>query len=158
MSEPAASYTLSEDERFMREAIAQAREAETHGEVPVGAVLVLDGQIVARGRNAPISSRDPTAHAEIVALRGAGEALSDYRFPGSTLYVTLEPCVMCAGAMVHARVQRLVYGATDPKSGAAGTVVNVFDADTMNHRVTVCGGVLADECGSILRAFFKARR
>ena len=153
MSETAPDHAF-----FMREALAEAARAEALGEVPVGAVLATDGRIVGRGRNAPIGSNDPAAHAEIVALRDAGQTLSTYRFPGSTLYVTLEPCVMCAGAMVHARVAHLVFGAPDPKSGAAGTVTNVFEAATMNHRVRVTGGVLADDCGERLRQFFRSRR
>ncbi len=147
-----------ESAAHMREALALAAEAERVGEVPVGAVLVVNGDIVGRGFNRPIGQCDPTAHAEVQALRDAGRRLGTYRFPGSTLYVTLEPCAMCAGAMVHARVSRCVFGAPDPKSGAAGTVTDVFASDGMNHRVAVTGGVLATDCGEQLRAFFRARR
>lgn len=143
---------------YMQQAIGLAEQAEQIGEVPVGALLLLDGEIVGRGFNRSIVDSDPTAHAEILALRDAGQALGTYRIPGSVLYVTLEPCAMCAGAMVHARVARCVYGAPDPKSGAAGTVTDVFNSDGMNHRVAVTGGVLAQQCGEQLRAFFRARR
>jgi tRNA(adenine34) deaminase len=146
------------DERFMRRAIELAREAEAAGEVPVGAVIVLDGQILAEGFNRPISTHDPTAHAEMVTLRAAAARIDNYRLTGTTLYVTLEPCAMCAGAMVHARVTRLVYAATDPRAGAAGSVFNVVQNSALNHRLEVVPGVLADECGSLLRDFFVARR
>ena len=146
------------DERFMRRAIELAREAEAAGEVPVGAVIVKDGVIVAEGWNHPIGANDPTAHAEIVALRAAGQALGTYRLTGTTLYVTLEPCAMCASAMVHARVQRLVYAATDPRAGAAGSVFNIVQHASRNHRVECTGGALADECGTMLRTCFLARR
>ena len=146
------------DEPFMRRALTLAREAAAEGEVPVGAVLVRDGVILAEGRNRPISGHDPTGHAEIVCLRRAGAAAGNYRLPGTTLYVTLEPCPMCAGAMVHARVRRLVYGAADPKSGAAGSVFALTDSERLNHRIETVGGVLADECGELLRDFFRERR
>ncbi len=146
------------DTRFMREALTLAREAEQAGEVPVGAVLVLDGQIVASARNSPIEARDPTAHAEILVLRAAGQAVGNYRLPGATLYVTLEPCSMCAGAMVHARIERLVYGAPDPRAGAAGTVFDLLQSPELNHRVQVTGGVLESESRDLLQQFFRARR
>ncbi len=146
------------DEAWMRRALELAREAERAGEVPVGAVIVRDGAIVGEGANRPIGTRDPTAHAEMVALRAAAATSESYRLTGTTLYVTLEPCAMCAGAMVHARVQRLVYAATDPRAGAAGSIFNIVQHPALNHRVEVEGGVLADECGRMLRAFFAARR
>jgi tRNA(adenine34) deaminase len=142
----------------MRRAIELAREAETAGEVPVGALIVRDGEILAEGFNRPISTHDPTAHAEMVALRAAAARIDNYRLTGTTLYVTLEPCAMCAGAMVHARVARLVYAAIDPRAGAAGSVFNVVQSPALNHRLEVVPGVLADDCGSLLRDFFVARR
>jgi tRNA(adenine34) deaminase len=150
--------STADDERFMRRALELAREAAAAGEVPIGAVLVRDGSILAEGRNRPISDRDPTGHAEIDCLRRGGRAANNYRLPGSTLYVTLEPCPMCAGAMVHARMARLVYGAPDPKSGAAGSVFALTDSALLNHRIETVGGVLADECGELLRSFFRKRR
>ena len=146
------------DEHFMRRAIELAREAEAAGEVPVGALVVRDGEVLAEGFNRPISTHDPTAHAEMVALRAAAARIDNYRLTGTTLYVTLEPCAMCAGAMVHARVARLVYAATDPRAGAAGSVFNVVRNAALNHRLEVVPGVLAEECGSLLREFFVARR
>jgi len=143
---------------FMSRALELAREAQTAGEVPVGAVIVKDGAIIAEGSNRPISGNDPTAHAEVVAMRAAAQVLGSYRLLNTTLYVTLEPCAMCAGAMVHARIQQLVYGATDPRAGAAGSVFNIVQSAALNHRVQVEGGVLADECGKLLRDFFVARR
>jgi tRNA(adenine34) deaminase len=143
---------------FMRQALDAARGAEVAGEVPVGAVLVQSGTVVALGANRPISGCDPTAHAEIEALRAGARALGSYRLNGTTLYVTLEPCVMCASAIVHARVSRVVFGAWDPKAGAAGSTVNVFALPAMNHRVDVFGGVLIEECSQLLSAFFAARR
>src|SRR6185369_6059461 len=128
------------------------------GEVPVGALVVRNGEIVGRGGNAPIAASDPTAHAEIAALREAGRALSNYRLPGCELYVTIEPCVMCAGAIIHARIARVVFGARDPKTGACGSVVDLFAEPRLNHHATVTGGVLAAECGALLSAFFSARR
>jgi tRNA(adenine34) deaminase len=146
------------DAAFMSRALALARQAEAAGEVPVGAVIVKDGVVVAEGWNHPIGANDPTAHAEIVALRAAGQALGSYRLTGTTLYVTLEPCAMCASAMVHARVQRLVFAATDPRAGAAGSVFNIVQHPLLNHRLDCTGGVLAEECGTLLRKFFLARR
>lgn len=149
----------TEDETFMRQAITLARRAEAAGEVPVGAVLVANGQVVGEGWNRPISANDPTAHAEIMALRDAGQRLNNYRLPGTTLYVTLEPCPMCAGAIVHSRVSRVVYGTTDPKGGAAGSVFHLLPSDQrFNHYVAAEGGVLAETCAELLRAFFRARR
>ena len=142
----------------MRRALELAHEAQAAGEVPVGAVLVSEGRIVAEGWNRPIGDCDPTAHAEIIALRAGASALGSYRLTGTTLYVTLEPCAMCAGAMVHARVQRLVYAATDPRAGAAGSVFNIVQHPALNHRLECSGGVLAEECSSLLRGFFLARR
>ncbi|MGD9387367.1 MAG: tRNA adenosine(34) deaminase TadA [Gammaproteobacteria bacterium] len=147
------------DELHMRRALELAVCAEAEGEVPVGAVLVgPDGEVLAEGWNRPIASSDPTGHAEIRVLRAAGEAIGNYRLPGTTLYVTLEPCPMCAGALVHARVARLVYGAADPRAGAAGSVFDLLQAPQLNHRVEVTGGVLSDACGALLRSFFQRRR
>lgn len=148
----------SDDDRYMRRALELARTAEAAGEVPVGAVIVKDGQIIAEGWNHPIEACDPTAHAEIVALRAAGAALGTYRLLDTTLYVTLEPCAMCASAMVHARVRRLVFGANDPRAGAAGSVFNIVQHSALNHRMDVRGGVLGDDCVTLLREFFVARR
>lgn len=139
-------------------AIRLAREAELAGEVPVGAVLVKDGEVIGRGRNGPVGANDPTAHAEIVALREAARAAGNYRLPGSTLYVTLEPCPMCAGAMVHARIDRLVFATADPRSGAAGSVLDVLDNPALNHRVAAAGGLLEAEARALLQDFFRARR
>jgi len=146
------------DESYMRRALELARQAQTAGEVPVGAVVVHDGAIIAEGWNHPIRAHDPSAHAEMIALRTAGQALSSYRLLDTTLYVTLEPCAMCAGAMVHARVRRLVFGAADPRAGAAGSVFNVVQHPALNHRIELTCGVLAEECGSLLKEFFLARR
>lgn len=146
------------DIEFMTRALELARVAEAAGEVPVGAVIARDGIVIAEGWNRPIGSNDPTAHAEIVALRAAGQALDTYRLTGTTLYVTLEPCAMCASAMVHARVQRLVFAATDPRAGAAGSVFNIVQHPSLNHRIDCTGGVLSEECSSLLRNFFLARR
>lgn len=146
------------DVDYMRLALEAARGAQAAGEVPVGAVLVKGDEIIATGANRPISGCDPTAHAEIEALRAGGRALNSYRLNDTTLYVTLEPCVMCASAIVHARVARLVFGAWDAKAGAAGSVTNVFAMPTMNHRVDVFGGVLLEECSRMLSAFFATRR
>lgn len=148
----------SQDERFMREALALAVQGAALGEVPVGAVLVHEGQIVGRGFNCPISRHDPSAHAEMVAIRAAAQALQNYRLPGSTLYVTLEPCSMCAGLIVHSRVQRVVYGATEPKAGVVVSRGQFFVQGFLNHRVLVEGGVLAEECGTVLSEFFRQRR
>ena len=146
------------DADYMREALQLARQAEAAGEVPVGAVLVGDAGIIAGGSNRPISARDPTAHAEIEALRAAARACDSYRLNGTTLYVTLEPCLMCASALVQARVRRLVFGAFDPQAGAAGSLLDAFRLTGLNHRVDVFGGVLAEECGALLRGFFERRR
>ena len=142
----------------MAEALALARDAGFRGEVPVGALVVRDGAIVGRGGNAPISHTDPTAHAEIAALRDAARTLGNYRLPGCDLYVTLEPCAMCAGAIFHARIARVVFGARDPKSGACGSVVDLFAERRLNHHATAIGGVRAEECGALLSQFFAARR
>ena len=142
----------------MSEALTLAAAAGQAGEVPVGAVVVSDGQIVGRGSNSPISSHDPSAHAEIQALRGAALALHNYRLNGCTLYVTLEPCAMCAGAIQHARVARVVFGAADPKTGACGSVVNLFAEPQLNHHTQIEGGVLAQQCGELLTNFFRERR
>jgi tRNA(adenine34) deaminase len=146
------------DVEFMRRALVLAAQAKAHAEVPVGAVLVHRDRIIAEGANTPIASHDPTAHAEIVALRAAGVVLGNYRLNDSTLYVTLEPCTMCASAIVQARVRRLVFGAWDARAGAAGSTINVFALPGLNHRVDVFGGVLADECARQLEQFFVARR
>lgn len=146
------------NEAWMRRALELAARAEAEGEVPVGALVVVNGEIIGQGWNQPISSHDPTAHAEIVALRAAAAKLDNYRLTGATLYVTLEPCPMCAGAIVHARIARVVFGATDPLAGAAGSVFNILESAALNHRVQLEGGVLAEECGTLLRAFFQARR
>jgi tRNA(adenine34) deaminase len=149
---------LPADIDFMRLALEQANEARAAGEVPVGAVLVSADRVVASGANRPIALDDPTAHAEIEALRAGGRALGSYRLTGTTLYVTLEPCPMCAMAIVHARVRRLVFGAWDPRAGGAGSVTDVFALPGLNYRVDVFGGVLMEECGSLLREFFAERR
>jgi tRNA(adenine34) deaminase len=146
------------DLHFMEQALCLAQAAEANGEVPVGAILVADDEIIGSGSNAPISLSDPTAHAEIQALREAATHSNNYRLKGTTLYVTLEPCSMCAGAMVHARVERLVYGCSDLRSGAAGSVFNLVQADELNHRMSITKGVLEEECRDLLQAFFRARR
>lgn len=148
----------TEDERFMRRALELARAAQAAGEVPVGAVVVKDGEVVGEGFNQPIGLHDPTAHAEIRALRDAAERGGNYRLVDTTLYVTLEPCAMCAGAIVHARVRRLVFGARDPRGGAAGSIFDVFERGRLNHDVIVDGGLFAAESSAILQAFFAARR
>ena len=145
------------DQDFMALALAEAKQAGLRGEVPVGAILVKDGEVIASGSNAVIGLHDPSAHAEVLALRAAGQALQNYRLPDCELYVTLEPCAMCAAAMIHARISRVVYGASDPKTGAAGGLLNVFDT-TFNHQTKVQGGVIANECGELLRDFFKTKR
>jgi len=147
-----------DDTEFMGLALELAREAGALGEVPVGALVVLEGNVVGRGFNQPIGRHDPTAHAEIMALRDAATRLGNYRLPGCTLYVTLEPCAMCAGAIMHARVERVVFGARDPKTGAAGSVIDLFAESRLNHHTTVFGDVLAEQCGSLLSGFFAARR
>ena len=146
------------DGEFMGLALELAREAGAAGEVPVGALIVMTGEVVGRGFNQPIGRHDPTAHAEIMALRDAATRLGNYRLPGCTLYVTLEPCAMCAGAIMHARIDRIVFGARDPKTGAAGSVIDLFAESRLNHHTAVVGGVLAEECGSLLSGFFSARR
>lgn len=146
------------DEGYMRRALGLARDAGTRGEVPVGAVVVQDGQVIGEGYNAPIARHDPTAHAEIRAMRAAARHVGNYRLTGASLYVTLEPCAMCAGAMLHARIARVVFGAPDPKTGACGSVINLFAEQQLNHHAQVGGGVLAGECAEVLRDFFQARR
>ena len=155
MADPAGP---GRDTAYMRVALEHAAAAGARGEVPVGAVLVRGADIIATGGNAPIASHDPTAHAEIEALRAGGRALGSYRLSDSTLYVTLEPCVMCAAAIVHARVRRVVFGAWDPRAGAAGSITDVFALPQLNHRVDVFGGVLMEECGELLQRFFAVRR
>jgi len=150
--------TPTQDLAFMHLAIAEARAAELAGEVPVGAVVVHNGEIIAPGRNRVIADSDPAAHAEIVALRAAGAALGNYRLEDCTLYSTLEPCAMCAGAIIHARIARLVYAASDPKAGACGSVLDVMNHPQLNHKVEVVSGLLAEECGAMLTDFFRARR
>jgi len=146
------------DEAFMRRALELAQRAQAEGEVPVGAVVALEEKILGEGWNRPIAASDPTAHAEIQAMRAASCALSNYRLTGATLYVTLEPCVMCVGAMFHARIGRVVFGASDPKTGAAGSVVDLFKNEKLNHQAQIQGGVLASECGALLSRFFASRR
>jgi len=146
------------DTDFMRLALQHAAAAQARGEVPVGAVLVRGDEVVATGANQPIATHDPTAHAEIEALRAGGKVLSSYRLTDTTLYVTLEPCAMCAAAIVHARVKRLVFGAWDPRAGAAGSIIDVFALQGLNHRVDVFGGVLMEECGDRLKKFFSEKR
>ena len=147
-----------DDEFFMREAMSLARSAECLGEVPVGAVVVRDGEIVGRGFNSPIGESDPTAHAEIAALRDAARNLANYRLPGCELFVTLEPCAMCAGAILQSRIARVVYGARDLKTGVHGSVVDLFAIERLNHHTEVVGGLLAEECGQLLSNFFAERR
>jgi tRNA(adenine34) deaminase len=147
-----------DDADWMRRALALAARAEQEGEVPVGAIVVRAGEVLGEGWNRPIAAHDPTAHAEILALRAASTQVRDYRLGGTTLYVTLEPCPMCAAAMAHARIARLVFGAWDPRQGAAGSAFNLVAAPAMNHRVDAFGGVLSDECGALLRRFFSNRR
>lgn len=152
---------ISDDEQdryWMGRALTLARRAAAVGEVPVGAVLVRENEVIGEGWNRPIGTCDPTAHAEVVALRAAAAQIRNYRLIDSTLYVTLEPCPMCAGAIVHARVARVVFGAADPRTGAAGSVFNLLQTETLNHRADLRGGVLAEECGTLLRDFFRTRR
>jgi tRNA(adenine34) deaminase len=149
---------VSRDEAWMRRALELAVSADREGEVPVGAVVVEGDRVLGEGWNRPIAAHDPTAHAEMLALRAAAAAVSDYRLGGATLYVTLEPCPMCAAAIAHARIARLVFGAWDPRQGAAGSVFNLVASDAMNHRVDAFGGVLSEECGALLRRFFAGRR
>ena len=149
---------MSEDQSYMKEAIRLAQQAAELGEVPVVAVVVKDGEIIGRGFNTPIANHDPSAHAEIQALRDAANTLNNYRLVDCTLYVTLEPCVMCTGAIQHARIARLVYGASDPKTGACGSVVNLMNETKLNHHAVAEGGLMAEDCGTLLSTFFKARR
>ena len=153
-----ASDSLNTDQTYMRLAMQLANLAAQAGEVPVGAIIVKDGIVIGQGCNAPIGTHDPTAHAEIRALRDAAQQLGNYRLVDCTLYVTLEPCAMCAGAIQHARIARLVYGASDPKTGACGSVVNLMNEPKLNHHTAMTGGILAAECGAALSAFFSARR
>lgn len=146
------------DAEFMAQAIELARQAWRAGEVPVGAVVVWDGKVVGRGFNQPITRHDPSAHAEIMALRDAGTRIANYRLPECTLYVTLEPCAMCAGAIMHARLKRIVFGARDPKTGAAGSVIDLFAESRLNHHTEIAGGVLAEECSQLISNFFRERR
>jgi tRNA(adenine34) deaminase len=148
----------SEDEQFMKIALEEAKRAGEEGEVPIGAVLVSEGEVIGRGRNRPISLSDPTAHAEILALREGAARMGNYRLPNSTLYVTVEPCTMCAGAILQARVRRLVFGAEDPKTGAVRSIYSLFEDERLNHRVEVTSGILLEECREILRRFFQERR
>ena len=147
-----------QDLEFMQLALVEAQKARALGEVPVGAVLVSDNQVIATGHNQPISNNDPSAHAEVAALRAAGQNLSNYRLPNTTLYVTLEPCMMCCGAIMHARISRVVYGASDAKTGCVHSVLKLFDNPQLNHHTMVEGGVLAEECAQVLKDFFKERR
>lgn len=147
-----------DDAFFMAQALEQAQKAWDLGEVPVGAVLVRNGEVVAVGCNQPIGAHDPTAHAEIIALRAAAQALGNYRLPGCDLYVTLEPCVMCAGAMMHARLSRVIFGASDPKTGACGSIIDLFAQEKLNHHTEVISGVMAQECSALLKDFFVQRR
>lgn len=146
------------DIRWMQRALELAEQGAAQGEVPVGCVIVRDDAVIGEGWNRPISSNDPTAHAEIIALRDAAQRVGNYRLSGATLYVTLEPCLMCAGAVVHARIRRLVFGASDPKRGAVNSTIHALETQGLNHRVEVCGGVLENDCGTRLQAFFRARR
>lgn len=154
----ALAPAMPEDEHWMREALVLAERAGAAGEVPVGALVMREGRVLGRGFNQPIGSHDPTAHAEVQALRAAAAVLGNYRLPGCTLVVTLEPCAMCAGAIQHARIGRVVFGACDPKTGACGSVVDLFGEPRLNHHAQVTGGVLAAQCGELLSAFFAARR
>jgi Cytosine/adenosine deaminases len=162
MTEPQAPHVtdseLAADEHWMLQALALARQAEASGEVPVGAILIRDGEVVGQGYNRPILSHDPTAHAEIVALREAAERASNYRLPGTTLYVTIEPCTMCIGAMIHARVERLVFGAPEPRAGAVVSAHQLANHPSYNHRLQVRGGVLEEACADLMRDFFRRRR
>jgi tRNA(adenine34) deaminase len=145
-------------ELWMREALAEAQKAEVEGEVPIGAVLLLNERIIGRGHNRPIRMHDPTAHAEIMALRQGARTCANYRLPGSVLVVTIEPCIMCVGAMIHARVEEIIYGAADPKSGAVESCFRLADTDQLNHSIRVTSGILENECGSMLKSFFASRR
>lgn len=160
MSTPHTGISMQENEDigWMRHALTLAAQGETEDEVPVGCVIVRDGEVIGEGWNRPIAASDPTAHAEVVALRDAAQRLDNYRLTGATLYVTLEPCLMCAGAMIHARIGRLVFGAADPKRGAVNSALHAFATQGLNHRIEVSGGVLESECAERLRTFFRARR
>ncbi len=158
MSELLAPVQEEQDKHWMRHSLSLANRAEQDGEVPVGACIVKDGKLIAEGWNRPIGDVDPTAHAEIMALRAAAKALDNYRLLDTTLYVTLEPCSMCAGAIIHARIKRVVYATTDPRAGAAGSVVDLFSNAAFNHRVDVVGGVAAAESAALLKTFFRQRR
>ena len=149
---------MTPDLQWMQRAVELAKKAEAQDEVPVGAVIVLDNQIIGEGWNQPISSDDPTAHAEIMALRDAGEKIGNYRLPNVSIYVTLEPCIMCAGAIIHARLSRLVYAVDDPKTGACGSVFNLLQTDELNHKVDIEKGVMEEECQSLIRSFFNQKR
>ncbi|GAB7546324.1 tRNA adenosine(34) deaminase TadA [Cupriavidus ulmosensis] len=156
--DPSMDPALERERRYMQAALDEARLAEAAGEVPVGAVVVWNDTIIARGHNLPIRSVDPSAHAEMQALRAAARVIGNYRMPECELYVTLEPCVMCSGAILHARIRHVVFGATDPKTGAAGSVLNLFEQAQLNHQTTIAGGVMADECSRMLKDFFGGRR
>jgi tRNA(adenine34) deaminase len=149
---------MTQDAKWMQHAFELAQKAELHDEVPVGAVIVHEDQIIGEGWNQPISSNDPTAHAEIIALRDAGKKIGNYRLPNTTMYVTLEPCAMCAGAIVHARVEKLLYAADDLKTGACGSVFNLLQSEKLNHKVDIEKGILEEECRTLLQDFFKAKR
>jgi tRNA(Arg) A34 adenosine deaminase TadA len=150
--------TQNNDEQYMQRALALAQQAAAKGEVPVGAVLVCEGEVIGEGFNCPISTNDPTAHAEVMALRDAAKRISNYRLPNTTLYVTVEPCAMCAGALVHARVARVVYGTPEPKAGVADSHLSLFAAPHFNHRVCCEGGVLQEDCANLMQDFFRSRR
>ncbi len=150
--------TPDQDEYWMQQALLQAEKVAKNGEIPVGAVLIDENGMLASGGNNPIGNRDPTAHAEILVIRSAGEILQNYRLPGTTLYVTLEPCIMCMGAILHARIKRLVYGAADPKTGAVDSVYSIGNDGFLNHKIEIRGGVLAEQCSSLLKTFFRSRR
>lgn len=149
---------LEQDEYWMHEALLHAEKAALNGEIPVGAVLVSENVLLAAASNSPIRTQDPTAHAEIIAIRSAAAKMQNYRLPGTTLYVTLEPCIMCMGALIHARIDRLVYGATDPKTGAATSVYSIGNDGFLNHKIKIRSGVLAQQCSTALKTFFKSRR
>ena len=149
---------MNKDDYFMQRAYKLAQEAELHDEVPVGAVVVLNNEIIGKGCNQPISTNNPSAHAEIIALRQAGKNISNYRIPGATMYVTLEPCAMCAGALIHARLDKVVYAVSDPKTGALGSVLDLSNVDSFNHRLEVESGILEDECRELIQSFFKNKR
>ena len=158
MTDAAVAQGHEIHERWMREALKQAAAAGSRGEVPVGAIIVADGKMIACGSNRPIGSSDATAHAEIVALRAASQSTQNYRLPGNTLYVTIEPCTMCVGAMLHARIERLVFGAREPRAGAVVSQLRLLNEQFFNHQITVVEGILADQCADLLQNFFKAKR